>query len=177
MLEKIIRAVKSNNKKRGRNITIEAVIIMLLSCTAVMGKDVIGLEIKNDGGIKFIGKDGVFTPGDKSDPYFDNKWDGNTYTNNSTIFGKATESSSTGYGLKLSGNLENMNFINNGLISGEKISNGYGIYNTGGIIGSIENNGSIFGKGYANNYGIYNENSSIGSLLNSGGYIWLLWNL
>ena len=168
MLGKIMRAVKSNNKKRGRNITIGAVLGMLLSCTAVMGEDAIGLEIKNNEGIKFIGKEGEFTPGDKSDPYPDNTWVGNNYTNNSTIFGKATEASSVGYGLKLSGNLENMNFINNGSISGEKTSNGYGIYNTGGIIGSIENNGSIFGKGYANNYGIYNENSSIGSLLNSG---------
>ena len=159
MLEKIIRAVKSNNKKRGRNITIEAVIIMLLSCTAVMGKDVIGLEIKNDGGIKFIGKDGVFTPGDKSDPYFDNKWDGNTYTNNSTIFGKATESSSTGYGLKLSGNLGQMKFINNGLISGEGTSKGYGIWNAGGIIGSIENIGSIF----SSNIGIENFSTNAGT--------------
>ncbi|WP_319796330.1 hypothetical protein [Fusobacterium ulcerans] len=39
MIEKIMRAVKSNNKKRGRNITIGAVVGMLLSCTAVMGAD------------------------------------------------------------------------------------------------------------------------------------------
>ena len=39
-----------------------------------------------------------------------------------------------------------MKFINNGLISGEGTSKGYGIYNVGGIIGSIENSGSIFGK-------------------------------
>ena len=169
MLEKIIRAVKSNNKKRGRNITIEAVIIMLLSCTAVMGKDVIGLEIKNDGGIKFIGKDGVFTPEDKSDPYSDNKWDGNTYTNNSTIFGKATESSSTGYGLKLSGNLGQMKFINNGLISGEGTSKGYGIWNAGGIIGSIENIGSIFSSNIGiENFSQNSGTSSIGSIENIG---------
>ncbi|MFV0577494.1 MAG: autotransporter domain-containing protein [Fusobacterium ulcerans] len=132
-----------------------------------MGEDVIGLEIKNDGGIKFIGKEGEFTPMEDNDPYPNNEWAGNTYTNNSIIFGKATDSGSAGYGLKLSGNLENMNFINNSSISGEETVNGYGIYNAGGIIGSIENNGSIFGKGYVN-YGIYNENSSIGSLLNSG---------
>ncbi|MDH6456884.1 hypothetical protein M2102_000499 [Fusobacterium sp. PH5-7] len=167
MLEKIMRAVKSNNKKRGRNITIGAVLGMLLSCTAVMGEDAIGLEIKNDGGIKFLGKDGVFTPGDKSDPYPDNKWDENTYTNNSTIFGKTTEASSAGYGLKLSGDLGQMKFINNGSISGEKISNGCGIYNTSGVIGSIENSGSIFSENYGS-CGIYNENSSIGSLSNSG---------
>ena len=142
---------------------------MLLSCTAVMGKDVIGLEIKNDGGIKFIGKDGVFTPEDKSDPYSDNKWDGNTYTNNSTIFGKATESSSTGYGLKLSGNLGQMKFINNGLISGEGTSKGYGIWNAGGIIGSIENIGSIFSSNIGiENFSQNSGTSSIGSIENIG---------
>ena len=167
MLGKIMRAVKSNNKKRGRNITIGAVLGMLLSCTAVMGEDAIGLEIKNNEGIKFIGKEGEFTPGDKSDPYPDNTWVGNNYTNNSTIFGKATEASSVGYGLKLSGNLENMNFINNGSISGEGTSKGYGIYNAGGIIGSIENSGSIFGKDYGS-YGIYNTSGVIGSIENSG---------
>ena len=41
MIEKIMRAVKSNNKKRGRNITIGAVVGMLLSCTSVMGADVV----------------------------------------------------------------------------------------------------------------------------------------
>ena len=37
MIEKIMKAVKSSNKRRGRNITIGAVIGFLLSCTAVMG--------------------------------------------------------------------------------------------------------------------------------------------
>ena len=53
MIEKIMKAVKSGNKKRGRNITIGAVVGFLLSCTAVMGADEY-LWIKNDGsGIKF----------------------------------------------------------------------------------------------------------------------------
>ena len=39
MIEKIMKAVKSGNKKRGRNITIGAVVGMLVSCTAVMGAD------------------------------------------------------------------------------------------------------------------------------------------
>ena len=39
MIDKIIKAVKSGNKKRGRNITIGAVIGFLLSCTAVIGED------------------------------------------------------------------------------------------------------------------------------------------
>ena len=39
MIEKIIKAVKRGNKRRGRNITIGAVVGFLLSCTAVMGAD------------------------------------------------------------------------------------------------------------------------------------------
>ena len=60
MIEKIMKAVKSRNKKRGRNITIGAVVGMLLSCTVVMGTDVSGLEITNDGSgnIEFTDKDG-----------------------------------------------------------------------------------------------------------------------
>ena len=195
MLEKIMRAVKSNNKKRERNITIGAVLGMLLSCTAVMGAGETGLDITKDNSGIIFSKDGTtFIPEDSNDPYPNNEWVGNTYTNNSIIFGKATDDSgSAGYGLKLSGDLGQMKFINNSSISGEETVNGYGIYNAGGIIGSIENNGSIFGKGYVNygiynmsgvigsiensgsifsenyaSYGIYNENSSIGSLSNSG---------
>ena len=53
MIEKIMKAVKSGNKKRGRNITVGAVVGMLLSCTVAMGEDVSGLEITKDtsGGI------------------------------------------------------------------------------------------------------------------------------
>ncbi len=39
MIEKIMKAVKSGNKKRGKNITIGAVVGMLLSCTIVMGNN------------------------------------------------------------------------------------------------------------------------------------------
>ena len=47
MIEKIMKAVKSGNKKRGRNITIGAVVGMLLSCTVAMGgTNVTGLEIR-----------------------------------------------------------------------------------------------------------------------------------
>ena len=52
MIEKIMKAVKSGNKKRGRNITIGAVVGMLLSCTSVMGADEY-LWIKGDEGIKY----------------------------------------------------------------------------------------------------------------------------
>ena len=50
MIEKIMRAVKSNNKKRGRNITIGAVVGILLSCSAVMGAEGNYLWIKNNSG-------------------------------------------------------------------------------------------------------------------------------
>ena len=53
MIEKIMKAVKRGNKRRGRNITIGAVIGFLLSCTVVMGADSY-LWIKGDSGeIKF----------------------------------------------------------------------------------------------------------------------------
>ena len=45
MIEKIMKAVKRGNKKRGKNITVGAVVGMLLSCTVVMGAGEIGLEI------------------------------------------------------------------------------------------------------------------------------------
>ena len=54
MIEKIMKAVKSGNKKRGRNITVGAVIGFLLSCTAVMGADDKYLWIReNSGAIEF----------------------------------------------------------------------------------------------------------------------------
>ena len=164
MIEKIMRAVKSNNKKRGRNITIGAVVGMLLSCSTVMGADVVGLEIKESGGSI------TFTPG-IDETYTENTWDEKsaTYTNNSGI---SAENNSTGkaYGLKLSGDLSNLSFINNGSITATKDSSGYGIYNEDGSVGSITNTGKIFGSYYA----IYNSNSrsgstsSITSLINTG---------
>ncbi len=58
MIEKIMKAVKSNNKRRGRNITIGAVIGFLLSCTAVMGADEVKLNITLNGEkIEFNGKE------------------------------------------------------------------------------------------------------------------------
>ena len=58
MIEKIMKAVKSSNKRRGRNITIGAVIGFLLSCTAVMGEDKVQLDIAvNDEKIKFNGEE------------------------------------------------------------------------------------------------------------------------
>ena len=158
MIEKIMKAVKSGNKKRGRNITIGAVVGMLLSCTVAMGADVVGLEIKeSDGNI-------TFTPGIDEGTYPDNKWDvgSTTYTNNTTISLENNGDEGV-YGLKLSGDLSNLSFVNNGSISaigiGAYSEYGYGIYNKDGSVGSITNTGRIFGNYYA----IYNSNSSSGS--------------
>ena len=49
MIEKILKAIKSSSKKRGRNITLGAVVGFLLSCTAVMGADENYLLIKKRG--------------------------------------------------------------------------------------------------------------------------------
>ena len=130
MIEKIMKAVKSSNKRRGRNITIGAVVGFLLSCTAVMGEGNY-LWIKKDGEIKFNTTanndyEGIW---DKGNPYKNagNIWDTVTYTNNTTLssskangrimtnFGYAYDLS---YGLRLSGNLTDVNFVNNGSITG-----------------------------------------------------------
>ncbi|MFV0579763.1 MAG: autotransporter domain-containing protein, partial [Fusobacterium ulcerans] len=176
MIEKIMRAVKSTNKKRGRNITIGAIVGMLLSCSAVMGAEVIGLEIgKEHDAIIFKDKDGTsFTPGTENDPYLDNKWniEKNTYTNNTTISGKTTTNSDKGIGLKLSGDLKEVEFINNGLILGKGKHDCFGIYsNSGSSIGTITNSGIILGTGIESpKYsGIYNENrNNIESIINTG---------
>ncbi|WP_390492039.1 autotransporter outer membrane beta-barrel domain-containing protein [Fusobacterium ulcerans] len=196
MIEKIMKAVKSGNKKRGRNITVGAVVGILLSCTVAMGADVIGLEIKNDGGIKFIGKEGEFTPREGNDPYPNNEWniEKNIYTNNSTISGKTTTTGNDGIGLKLSDDLgENFIFENNGAITGNGSSSyfdyssgsgsgeGYGI-DISNLTGNITNNGAIIGNGSSSyfdyssgyssgsgkGYGIYISSFLTGSITNDG---------
>ena len=81
MIEKIMKAVKSSNKRRGRNITIGAVVVFLLSCTAVMGADDNYLFIKDDAGIKFS-TDG--NEWNNTNPYAENNWleSTETYINN-----------------------------------------------------------------------------------------------
>ena len=183
MIEKIMRAVKSNNKKRGRNITIGAVVGMLLSCTAVMGADTDKyLWIKNNNGTIEFSKDSTNKDGTDGkwggNPYSDdNNWDGKTYINNMTLFGNNNGKGlisgyelTISYGLRLSGNLKEVEFINNGLILSEGNNNGFGIYNDAGNIWSIKNNGTILGDFS----GIYNYSSGsdsdsiIGSLINMG---------
>ena len=91
MIEKIMKAVKSSNKKRSRNITIGAVVGFLLSCTAVMGADS-HLWIKGDSGkIQFNTTETADDDGSWNDgnPYSNNNWDKDTepktYTNNTVL--------------------------------------------------------------------------------------------
>ena len=193
MIEKIMKAVKSGNKKRGRNITVGAVVGMLLSCTAVMGANEY-LWIKSDGGIKFSTDNS--TPTSTENPYGENTWDGTDYVNNITL-----NSASTDYGLKLSGDLSGINFTNNGLIAvtgnnltcgisnegtigditntgvitgtsaGDNFTNGNGIYNNG-TMGNITNRGLIIGRNTGSQYGhgIYNA-GIVGNVINTGSII------
>ena len=170
MIEKIMRAVKSNNKKRGRNVTIGAVVGILLSCSAVMGADRIELEITKDGDkIIFKDKDGIFIPGNEKSPnkdlYPDNEWDGNTYTNNSVIYGtNFIHDYSINYTLKIDDNVTEMNFINNGMINSYNYSYSYGLHSLSPLV-DITNNGVINTAGFFNSTGIL---SSTNNLINNG---------
>ena len=177
MIEKIMKAVKSGNKKRGRNITIGAVVGMLLSCTVVMGEDNY-LWIKNDSEIEFSkdsadkdGTDGTWG----GNPYTgDNSWEENTYVNNITLSGKNNGKDSNGsdisYGLRLSGDLKQIEFINNGSINnrGSFYTSGYGIYNENGSIGALTNSGIMYVSYLIYNFGNDSGTSSIESITNSG---------
>ena len=168
MIEKIMKAVKSGNKKRGRNITVGAVVGMLLSCTVAMGAGETGLEITNSGdGIKLTDKDGNKS---EDNPYPENRWDGNTYINNITLSGTSNDDSSNGCGIILNGNLGEFKFINNALITGTSTKGyGIGIYNQSGTtITELVNDGSITGtstESYGS--GISNE-GTIKTLTNNG---------
>ena len=201
MIEKVMKAVKSSNKKRSRNITIGAVIGFLLSCTAVMGEEDSYLWIKGDGEIKFNtqkteevdGSDSSVT-WSKENPYENagNIWDKDTatktYTNNIELSSNGANGKYEGeygygydmsYGLRLSGDLTNVNFVNNSSIMG--IMNGgsssapsSGIYNESTKMGNIENTGVISGEGSSSGsyegvgYGIYNKSGTIGDITNTG---------
>ena len=173
-MDKIIKAVKSSNKKRGRNITIGAVVGMLLSYTVVMGADDNYLWIKGEEEtIKFSTIDGGESGSNWSNenPYDENSWLENTYTNNTILSGTNNGkdlSKPIGYGLKLSGDLKEVSFINNGLVLGKGKYN-YGIFNSSCNIKSIINNGIIYG--YYTGIGNSSDNSSssiIGNILNNG---------
>ena len=160
MIEKIMKAVKSGNKKRGRNITIGAVVGMLLSCTVAMGEDPpdteeVGLNITNDAsGIKI----------DKVIP--DNTLKGNTYTNNSEISVNKTTGTERAVGIKIDGESRkiNLNLLNNGMISGKSsVGNAFGI--------RIENLGENSEFNFINNGTVLGESPVIGSNYGYGIYI------
>ncbi|WP_462429762.1 autotransporter family protein [Fusobacterium varium] len=175
MIEKIMKAVKSSNKRRGRNITIGAVVGFLLSCTAVMGADDNYLWIKNDNGVIKFSTDNS-EPALTANPYAENNWLESTeiYINNTVLSGNNNGADGIAYGVKLELNSPNFRFINNGAIKGSSDSNkAYGIYVDGGKVESIENNGTINGSSnstlaskYA--YGIYVDGEEVGNIENNG---------
>ena len=184
MIEKIMKAVKSSNKKRSRDITIGAVIGFLLSCTAVMGADS-HLWIKGDNGkIEFNITETADGGGswEEENPYSKNNWDKDTepktYTNNTALSSNGANgkdgNKKISYGLRLSGDLTDVNFINNDSITGEisdsgsDYGSGYGIYNESTKMGNIENTGEISGTGTANGYGIYNNSVEMKNITNTG---------
>ena len=161
MIEKILKAVKSSSKKRGRNITVGAVVGFLLSCTAVMGADENYLLIKKEGEEIKFSKNG--TTAGTDNPYEENTWDGTEYVNNIVL-----NSTSNSYGLKLEGDLGSINFTNNGLITTTRNSESFGINNSlYATIGNITNNGSIVVTGNGYSYGI-NNYGAIGNITNNG---------
>ncbi|MCI6033149.1 hypothetical protein, partial [Fusobacterium varium] len=187
MIEKIMKAVKRGNKRRGRNITIGAVIGFLLSCTAVAGADEY-LYIKDDNGIQFS-TDGTKFEG--TNPYEDagNIWDTgtNTYVNNIELIGENNiiDSDISGYGVILEiSNNSNFKFVNNGDIYGSATSTeitkaqnvyGYGmkisrdvesITNSGYIVGSGSNS-EIFQRKNAYGYGM-KISGNVETITNSG---------
>ena len=185
MIEKVMKAVKRGNKRRGRNITIGAVIGFLLSCTAVMRAGDY-LWIKEDSGaIKFSTNSATGDNGkwDTANPYSDNNWDTvkKTYTNNMKLSSNVANGSSgaigISYGLRLSGSLTDVNFVNNGSIIGKMSGSGsdggygFGIYNTGAIE-NIANRGEISGTGSGSSstsegHGIVNL-GTMGAITNIG---------
>ena len=166
MIEKILKAVKSSNKKRGRNITVGAVVGFLLSCTAVMGADENYLLIKKEGEEIKFSTDNDTTAG-TDNPYEENTWNGTEYVNNIAL-----NSTSNYYGVKLEGDLGNVNFTNNGLITATiaGYGNSCGI-NNAGTIGTLTNNGIITGTSEnGDGYGIatFINTAVIKILVNNG---------
>ena len=167
MIEKIMKAVKSSNKRRGRNITIGAVVGFLLSCTAVMGVDEVKLDIAINGEkIEFNGKE----YNSETHEFLDNTFDGETYTNNMLIFKETSDMFDTSTGIKLALSDKTINIINNGIIAARgEGNNGYGINISSGTIGILTNNGLVLGYGSNMSYGIYNDYSgNITTLINNG---------
>ena len=174
MIEKIMKAVKSGSKKRGRNITIGAVVGFLLSCTIVMGAvEGTGLNITTNGGIEFSKDNISFTPGEEGDPYIDNSWDESTktYTNNSTISEEITDSDYiNSYGLNVGIAGEGISkIVNKGMINGyAKVSNTVYDAKAYGINISLSQNGNVKMESITND-GLINAETISGSRIYSYG--------
>ena len=165
MIEKIMKAVKRGNKRRGRNITIGAVVGFLLSCTAVMGEDKVQLDIAvNDGKIKFNGEE----YNSETHKFLDNTFDGETYTNNEVIFKETSNMGDISIGIKLALSDKTINIINNGIIAA-KGGGGHsrGINIGSGTIGILTNNGLVLAYSSDGSYGIENSGKII-TLINNG---------
>ena len=165
MIEKIMKAVKSSNKRRGRNITIGAVVGFLLSCTAVMGEEKVQLDIAvNDEKIKFNGEE----YNSETHKFLDNTFDGETYTNNEVIFKETSNMGDTSIGIKLALSDKTINIINNGIIAA-KGGGGHsrGINISSGTIGILTNNGLVLAYSSDGSYGIENSGKII-TLINNG---------
>ncbi len=165
MIEKIMKAVKRGNKRRGRNITIGAVIGFLLSCTAVMGEDKVQLDIAINGEkIEFNGKE----YNSETHKFLDNTFDGETYTNNEVIFKETSNMSDISIGIKLALSDKTINIINNGIIAA-KGGGGHsrGINIGSGTIGILTNNGLVLAYSSDGSYGIENSGKII-TLINNG---------
>ena len=189
MIEKIMKVVKSSNKKRGRNITVGAVVGMLLLCTTVMGADNYLWIREDSGAIEFntaITNDASGAGGNWNEehPYSDeNIWDADTktYINNMTLLSTAINITADGYArdascaLKLSGDLGGV--INNSLIMGTDINNvaressGIYIYNSSNVE-TITNNGLIIastgGSSGIFNFGTVETLTNTGSIMGTG---------
>ena len=198
MIEKIMKTVKGGNKKRSRNITIGAVVGFLLSCTAVMGAtDDKYLYIKEGhNGIEFSTNsktegDGVWSsenPYENDGNIWDKDTESKTYTNNITLSsseanGKGTyenKDADISYGLRLSGDLTGVNFINNGSIIGiisiipyNGAGVGAGIYNSGTMenitnTGIISSTSTVPHNSASASAGIYNSKGTIKDITNTG---------
>lgn len=157
MIEKMLKIVKSSNKKRGRSITIGTVIGFLLSCTTTIGaeKEMAGLEIKRENGnLNFTALSGGASPNtsvgeDINEFYKYNTFKDNVYINNSAISEKASSTLQNSYGIKLSLLIENFTIINENVIGvkSEKGSNNIGInISDSAIEFTIQNNGFIYSE-------------------------------
>ena len=180
MIGKLLKMVKSSNKKRGRNITIGAVVGMLLSCSSVMKAEEFLWIRGNGGGIEYNtavtnDKDGTDGNWSNANPYSErNTMENGTYTNNITLSG-TDNGNRIGYGLRFSGDINGLNFVNNGNINANITNSGnssYGIYvDSAENMGDIENNGNIqavVSGGYSGS-GIYiSSTGKIGNIINYG---------